>query len=134
MSQNKNLAVLMRRIYICEERGSGIDKVAAATKQAFLPALEFEIVSENFKVVLRARKTFEDHSTQEKEPICDRHYVLKYVNNKPMTNATLRQRIVIETKNSAQISRIIREALSKKLIKLYDPEAGSRLRRYLPFW
>lgn len=40
-SRNEDLAALMRRINICEERGSGIDKVVAATEQAFLPAPEF---------------------------------------------------------------------------------------------
>lgn len=133
-SRNEALAQLMRRIYICEERGSGIDKVVAATEQAFLPAPEFEIISENFKVVLCARKAFKDYSTQEKEQICYQHCVLNYVNHKPMTNATLRQRFGIETKNSSQISRIIKDALSKRLIKLYDPDAGPRLRRYIPYW
>lgn len=133
-SRNENLASLMRRIYICEERGSGIDKVVAATEEALLPAPDFEVTSGNFKVVLCARKAFKDYSTQEKLQICYQHCVLKYVNHEPMTNATLRQRLGIETKNSAAVSRIIKDALSKQLIKLYDPEAGPRLRRYIPFW
>ena len=133
-SRNENLASLMRRIYICEERGSGIDKVVAATEEALLPAPDFEVTSGNFKVVLCARKAFKDYSSQEKLQICYQHCVLKYVNHKPMTNATLRQRLGIETKNSAAVSRIIKDALSKQLIKLYDPEAGPRLRRYIPFW
>lgn len=124
----------MRRINICEERGSGIDKVVAATEQVFLPAPEFEIIGENFKVVLCARKAFKDYSSQEKEQICYQHCVLKHVNRKPMTKATLRERFGIEAKNSSQISRIIKDALSKKLIKLCDPEAGPRLRRYIPYW
>lgn len=68
------------------------------------------------------------------EQICYQHCVLKHVNRKPMTNATLRERFGIEAKNSLQISRIIKDALSKKLIKLCDPEAGPRLRRYIPYW
>ncbi len=51
-----------------------------------------------------------------------------------MTNATLRNRFGIESKSSAAISRIIKEALSRNLIKPYDPEAGPRLRRYIPYW
>lgn len=109
-SRNEDLAALMRRINICEERGSGIDKVVAATEQAFLPAPEFEITGENFKVVLCAQKAFKDYSSQEKEQICYQHCVLKHVNRKPMTNATLRERFGIEAKNSSQISRIIKDA------------------------
>lgn len=133
-SRNESLAQLMRRIYICEERGSGIDKVVAATEQALLPAPEFEIIGDNFRVVLCARKDFKDYSREEKEQICYQHCVLNYVNHKHTTNATLRQRFGIGSKNSAQISRIIKDALSKNLIKLYDPEAGPRVRRYIPYW
>lgn len=87
--------------------------MVAATEQVFLPAPEFEIIGENFKVVLCARKAFKDYSSQEKEQICYQHCVLKHVNRKPMTNATLRERFGIEAKNSSQISRIIKDALSK---------------------
>ena len=124
----------MRRMYICEERGSGIDKVVDATEKANLPAPEFEDTGDNFKVVIGVRKSFKDYSTQEKLEICYQHCVLKYVNHEPMTNATLRNRFGIESKSSAAISRIIKEALSRNLIKPYDPEAGPRLRRYIPYW
>lgn len=133
-SRNESLAQLMRRIYICEERGSGIDKVVAATEQALLPAPEFEIIGDNFRVVLCARKDFKDYSREEKEQICYQHCVLNYVNHKHTTNATLRRRFGLENKNSAQVSRIIKSALSKQFIKLYDPEAGPRVRRYIPYW
>lgn len=69
-SRNEDLAALMHSICSCEERGSGIDKVAAAAEHALLPAPEFELAGENFKVVLCARKSFKDYSTQEKEQIC----------------------------------------------------------------
>ena len=133
-SRNEALASLMRRMYICEERGSGIDKVVDATEKANLPAPEFEDTGDNFKVVIGVHKLFKDYSTQEKLEICYQHCVLKYVNHEPMTNATLRNRFGIESKSSAAISRIIKEALSRNLIKPYDPEAGPRLRRYIPYW
>lgn len=133
-SRNEALASLMRRIYICEERGSGIDKVVAATEAANLPAAEFVDGNDNFKVVLSARKSFKDYSSTEKLQICYQHCVLKYVNHEPMTNATLRQRFGIEAKSSAIVSRILKEALSAHLIKPYNPDAGPRLRRYVPDW
>lgn len=133
-SRNEELASLMRRMDICEERGSGIDKVVAATEEANLPAPEFDVNGDNFKVVLLARKPFKELTAEERLQICYQHCVLKYVNREPMTNATLRQRFGIETKNSAVVSRIIREAVSNNLIKLHDPDAGPRTRRYIPYW
>lgn len=133
-SRNEKLASLMRRIDICEERGSGIDKVVAAAEEYNLPAPIFESASENFKVIVFAHKPFKDYSSQEKLQICYQHCVLKYVNQEAMTNASLRERFGIESKNSAAVSRILKDALNRNLIKLYDPDAGPKLRRYVPIW
>ena len=40
-SRNEDLAAFMRRINICEERGSGIDKVVDSVEIFRLPALLF---------------------------------------------------------------------------------------------
>lgn len=66
-SRNEELASLMRRMDICEERGSGIDKVVAATEEANLPAPEFDVNGDNFKVVLLARKPFLRNSPPKKD-------------------------------------------------------------------
>lgn len=132
--RNEALASLMNRINVCEERGSGIDMVVDAAEKANLPAPEFDDTGDNFKVVICSRKFFKDYSTQEKLDICYQHCVLKYVSHEPMTNATLRSRFGIETKSSAIVSRIIKEAVSKNLIKPFDPNASPRLRRYIPYW
>ena len=63
------------------------------------------------------------------EQICYQHCVLKHVNRKPMINATLRERF--GNFFGIMVSEPIK---GKKLIKLYDPEAGPRLRRYIPYW
>ena len=63
------------------------------------------------------------------------HSCLKYVQKQHMTNSTLRERFGIEKENSAMISRFIKEALDKKVIKLVDPDSESRKHtKYVPFW
>lgn len=42
-SRNEQLAELMRRFYICEEKGSGIDKVVSAAEMYQLPAPDFRV-------------------------------------------------------------------------------------------
>lgn len=51
-----------------------------------------------------------------------------------MTNTTLRERFGIEDKNSATASRIIKETINAGLIRCHDETAGSKARKYLPWW
>ena len=49
-----------------------------------------------------------------------------------MNNTSLRQRF--ENSVSEQmISKIIREAQEKRLIKIFDEEAGTKAMKYIPF-
>lgn len=51
-SRNEALASFMRRIGVCEERGSGVDKVVFETESKQLPAPLFETTDEHTRVVL----------------------------------------------------------------------------------
>src|SRR3990167_3516159 len=53
-SRNEALASFMRRIGICEERGSGVDKVVFETEFYQLPAPDFEVTGENTRATLFA--------------------------------------------------------------------------------
>ena len=65
---------------------------------------------------------------------CYLHCVLKYLSHEAMTNTTLRERFGIPEKNKAQVSGVISAALDRGLIKLYDPKADPRAKRYIPYW
>ncbi len=66
---------------------------------------------------------------------CYLHSCLKYVNSEPMTNQTIRERFNIQEVNAAITSRIIRDTVDAKLIKLEDSDSSSRkFTRYIPFW
>jgi len=62
------------------------------------------------------------------------HACLRYVSQERMTNASVRERFGIEQRNSATASRLIREAVEAGLVVPYDPEAGRKFMRYVPFW
>ena len=53
---------------------------------------------------------------------------------KSLTNSTLRERFAIDPKNSAMVSRIIRDALDAEKIRCYDDTVGSKAKKYLPWW
>lgn len=51
-----------------------------------------------------------------------------------VSNAVLRDRFGVEERNKAIISRIIKETVDAGFIKLSDPNAAPKLRRYIPYW
>lgn len=133
-SRNEALASLMRRFRICEERGSGIDKVVSQVELFQLPAPLFETPEGFTRAVLFAHKDLKDMGKADRVRACYLHACLRYVTRQPMTNASLRQRLGIDDKNMATASRLLGEAVESGLIVIADPEAGTRIRSYLPFW
>ncbi|MHC5162600.1 MAG: ATP-binding protein [Planctomycetota bacterium] len=133
-SRNENLASFLRRIGVCEERGSGIDKVVFQTELYQLPAPIFEATPEHTRTILFAQKPFKDMDKKERIHACYLHTCLKYVNRKYMTNSSIRDRFGIESHNVAQASRIIRDAVDLGVIRPYDPDVSKKLIKYIPFW
>ena len=133
-SRNEALTSLMRRFLICEERGSGIDKVVAEIERHHLPAPLFEAPPNFTRVVLFARKPMADVDRAERVRACYLHACLQYVNRRRMTNASLRERFGIAENNASMASRFLNEAVTAGLIVVADPSAGTRNRSYAPFW
>jgi ATP-dependent DNA helicase RecG len=133
-SRNEDIASVMRRLGICEERGSGVDKVVFQTEFYQLPAPLFETAEENTRAVLFAHRSFNDMDRADKVRACYLHACLRYVERNPMTNSSLRERFGIEEKNSAIASRIIRDTIEDGLVRPYDPDQGKKYAKYVPFW
>lgn len=133
-SRNESLASFMRRIGICEERGSGIDKVVFEVEFYQLPAPLFEAPNEFTRTVLFAHKALANMDTAERVRACYLHACLKYVERDFLTNASLRERFGIKEKNRAVVSRYIREAVDGGMIKPFDKHASKKMMKYVPFW
>lgn len=133
-SRNEALASFMRRVGICEERGSGVDKVVFQTEFYQLPAPIFETAEGSTRAVLFAHKPLRKMDRADRSRACYLHACLRYVERDPMTNSSLRARFGIAEENSAMASRIIRDAMEDQLIKPYDPKQGKKYAKYLPCW
>jgi ATP-dependent DNA helicase RecG len=136
-SRNDELASLSRRFGMCEERGSGFDKVVFQCELFQLPAPQIEVTDNHTKVILYAPKSFRDMSVDERIRACYWHACLLYAgsSNKAMTNMTLRERFHIEAKNYPMISLVIQGAIKAQFIRM--DESGSKSKRdmrYLPAW
>ncbi len=133
-SRNEALASLMRRFRICEERGSGIDKVVFQVELYQLPAPLFEAPAGFTRAVLFAHKALREMDRADRIRACYLHACLCYVTGQKMTNTSLRKRFGILDRNAADASRLLKEATEAGLIVVLDPTAGHRSRTYVPFW
>lgn len=133
-SRNEKLASLMRTLRICEELGTGWDKIVIACELMQLPAPKIEIYEDSTKVTLYSHIPFTNLSTEEKLWSCYLHACIKYVQNENLTNSSLRERFALPESSSGSVSRLIKEAVNKQMIKPFDPDTAPRYMKYIPIW
>lgn len=134
-SRNEQLADIMRRFGICEEKGSGIDKVIDAAEVFQLPAPDFRVSEMRTTAILFAYQDFSDMSKADRIRACYQHCCLLYVSNRQMSNQTLRDRFRLGANQTGAASNIIRATKDAGLIKSDTSDSEStRYARYLPFW
>lgn len=131
-SRNEALTAIMRRMNICEERGSGIDKVIFHVEFFQLPAPDFRSAGSSTVAVLYGPRQFAQMDREERIRACYQHACLLYVSGKRMANVTLRKRLGIKESSYTLASRIISDAIDVGLIRLHS---GTRRDAcYVPFW
>ena len=134
-SRNERMADLMRRLGICEEKGSGVDKVIQAAEEYQLPAPDFRVGERRTSAVLFAYQDFEKMDRNDRMRACYQHCCLRYVMNEKMTNQSLRDRFKLSEDKVASVSQIIAATVEAGKIKPGDPtQTSTRYRSYVPFW
>jgi ATP-dependent DNA helicase RecG len=134
-SRNESLADLMRRLGVCEAKGSGIDRVIFNAELYQLPAPNIHVGNVMTGVTMYAHKDFKNMDRTERIRACYQHCCLRHVMNEKMTNQTLRERFNLPETKTESISRVIRDTLDAERIKPADPSVTStRYRSYIPDW
>ncbi|MBB5349960.1 ATP-dependent DNA helicase RecG [Haloferula luteola] len=134
-SRNERLADLMRRLGVCEEKGSGVDKVIQAAEFFQLPAPDFRVGEKRTSVVLFGHLGIEEMDRNDRIRACYQHCCLRYVMNQKMTNQSLRERFKLPESKVATVSQIIAATVDADKIKVADPtQTSTRYRNYVPFW
>lgn len=133
-SRNEKLAAMMRRAHICEERGSGWDRIASAIEFYQLPAPKISLPEDNTVVTLSSPRQLSDMDNEEKIRAVYLHACLRQVSNRTTTNRTVRERFKLTDKESAKASAILKLALEDGKIVPKDPNAGRKKMEYLPYW
>jgi len=133
-SRNEAMASFLRRAGICEERGSGVDKVVSQTELYQLPAPLFEAVGGHTRAVLFAHKSFPEMDKTDRIRACYLHACLQYVQRKQMTNSTLRERFGIEAVSPSQATRVINATVEAGLVRKVAQSESRRDTKYCPYW
>lgn len=133
-SRNEQLASSFRRYRICEERGTGFQKVVRAIELFGLPPLVFTLQENAFRVTLYAPRKFSEMSQTERIEACYQHAMLQYLSSGTLTNTTLRERFKLHEKYRNQITNLIGEAVAAGRIKRKDAGSGKKFAEYLPYW
>ncbi len=134
ISRNEKLASMMRRLKICEERGSGIDRALTQCEIHQLPAPDFQEGDLFTRVTMIAPQPMGKMTKDDKVRACYQHCCLQYLSGNKMTNESFRGRLNISDKNYSIASRIISETVSRKLIKPDESSRSRKYAQYLPEW
>ncbi len=133
-SRNEAMASMLRRMNVCEERGTGVDKVVASCELYQLPAPKFETVDGFTRATLFATRPLTRMEPADRIRALYWHACLRHVNGQHTNNSSVRERFGITDANSATASRLLKEAETAGVIRQYDPGAAPKLRRYVPSW
>ena len=131
-SRNEKLASLMRRLRMCEELGTGWDKIVITCELYQLPAPKIELFEDSTRVTLFSEMPFSNISMEDKLWACYLHACIKHVQGEQLTNSSLRERFGLKDSASGTISRLIKEAVASELIKPLDPTTAPRYMKYIP--
>ncbi len=134
-TRNRKIVRFMREARLCEDAGSGVDRVVENTEQNLLPPPLWEVFgNSSLRVTLFSYMDFKFINRKDRLRACYLHSCLKYIEKSAMTNASLRKRFGLEDKHSSQVSRLISTAIEAKLIKPFEVTQNRRSTKYLPFW
>lgn len=133
-TRNGKLASLMRRLNLCEELGTGWDRITLACEKMHMPAPRVDLYDENMKVSIFDARPFAELTSQDRLWSCYMHTCLKYINGEQATNSSMRERFDIPTSTSGSISRLIKTAIAKGMIRPLDKESAPKYMCYVPSW
>ena len=135
VSRNENIAGFMHKCGICEERGSGYDKIVEATGKNELLAPRIENQNNQFtKAILFAKVPFELTTKEDRIRTCYMQACLVYVNFEGISNSDIRKIFGLGEKEKAKASRLLTSAVEAGYIKVMDSDTALRYKKYIPYW
>lgn len=133
-SRNEKLAMAMRDLGLCEERGSGLDKAFQAAEDSGLPAFDIVVSPATTHITIFSATAFKDMRKGDRLRSLFYHCALRYASKNYMTNASLRERFGLPASEMQTITDLITTAKKTGRIVAADPDQGKKGARYVPYW
>jgi ATP-dependent DNA helicase RecG len=133
-SRNERFADALRQLGVCDERGHGMDSVVSHIEAFQLPPYKCRVGSRHTTIVLSRYKGLRELTPDDRLQAVYQHCCLRYVTNQITNNESIRARFKIEKQNAATASRLLGEAVVAGKIRASDPNAATKLMRYVPYW
>ena len=135
IAENEKLSSFLRRAGIGDARGTGFDKMENALEEARMLSPSVHELSSSVSVYVYAQKPFSKWNLEEKLSAAYYHACLFYYSaGKAMTNESLRIRYGLSSKDKSTVSRIIRVAVERGLLKPQNETSSDKSRSYIPYW
>jgi predicted HTH transcriptional regulator len=135
VTRNENIAGFMHKCGICEERGSGYDKIIAATSENELLAPRVENISNQFtKVILFSKIPFNLTTKVDRIRTCYMQACLAYITFNVVGNIDIRTIFGLEESEGYKASRVIKDTMKANLIKAVDEGTAPKHMKYIPYW
>ena len=136
-TRNNALAGLLRQMDLCEEGGTGWDRIIESCEGAMMMAPKIESDEQvGTKVTLFAGSGYNRMTRRQRMDAAYWHACLLYSRGESMNNQSLRERfgLTSEQKSTVAISRLLRDCCTEGLIREEDEEASAKFKRYIPAW
>lgn len=133
-SRNQQMADELFKLGICEKRGTGWDKVAEEAGELKYPAPTVSATDRHTIVTLTKQKKLTAMTQEEKMWSIYINACFLWVNEKYTTNSSIRELFDIDDGNKAMASRLLNQAVEAEKIKIFDIDAGSKSRKYVPIY
>lgn len=133
--RNMNLTAKMREMYMCENRGSGLQRLMSENEIHRRADPEFQVISELTKARITGKQNFTSLTQDERIWAVFMHACFKFESGSHMTNATFRERYGLSAAKSTLVTNAINSTIEAGMIKQYDENSQSRrYAKYVPFW
>lgn len=100
----------------------------------YMPAPRIEVFQDSTRVTQFSQMEFSNIPMDDKLWSCYLHACMMFIQGDGLTNASLRKRFGVQDSLPGSISRLIKEAVGKGLIKPLDPDTAPRYMKYIPAW
>lgn len=133
-TRNEGIAREFYNVNVSESRGTGWDKIAAASPVFGCPTPQLEKYNDSIRVTLMERRGLNDMSFDEKMWTIYSYACYLWVSKKYLTNQELRRLFRLPDKDNSVISRLLTQAVEQNYLRIFDISSSPRDRKYLPIY